>query len=82
MLELLIVQMLNGGDIHINPREIVSMVEARAADDPGKHYTDKVKCIINLTNGKTITTEEDCDHIEERLRAIVAKRIEEMRKQQ
>jgi uncharacterized protein YlzI (FlbEa/FlbD family) len=45
-------------------------VEANQADDPGKHYTRKVKCVISMVNGKQITTEEACDAIEKRLQEL------------
>jgi hypothetical protein len=65
--ELLAITLLSGDEIKIAPRYIVSIIEARAADDPGKHYTDRVRCIITLVDNKTITTEEECDSIERRL---------------
>jgi ketosteroid isomerase-like protein len=80
VLELLLLVMLDGRITYLNPREIVSVTEAKDADDPGKHYTDKVKCVVSMTDGKVFSTEETCEHIEERLREIVEKRIREMRK--
>jgi uncharacterized protein YlzI (FlbEa/FlbD family) len=67
----LIVMLLDGREAHVNPREIVSLTEARDADDPGKHFTSKVNCVMSMTDGKQLTTTEDCDDI--------AKRLEEMR---
>ena len=80
MWELLAITLLNGSEAHIAPRHIISIIEARHADDPGKHYTDKVKCIIQLSDNKTLTTEEDCGSIEKRLQELAQKRIEELRK--
>lgn len=80
MWELLIVTLLTGSEAHLNPREIVSMIEAREADDPGKHYTAAVRCVVSMTDGKQITTVEECDHIEVRLHEMAARRIQEMRK--
>jgi hypothetical protein len=78
--ELLVIVLLDGREAHINPRHIVSITEARDADDPGKHYTDKVRCALSLSDGKLFTTEEECDSIDARLHEIAAKRIREMRK--
>jgi hypothetical protein len=77
--ELLTITLLNGSEMHVAPRYIVSIIEARTADDPGKHYTDKVRCIITLIDNKIVTTEEECDSVEKRLRELTDKRIQEMR---
>ena len=80
MWELLVITLLSGEEMHIAPRHIVSMIEARHADDPGKHYTKEVRCIIQLVDNKTVTTAEECDSIEHRLREMVDHKIEELRK--
>ena len=80
MWELLAITMLNGEVADVAPRHIVSIIEAQDADDPGKHYTHKVHCVITLVTGKSITTEEECDDIEKRLSEIADRRIKEMRK--
>jgi hypothetical protein len=78
--ELLTITLLNGSQMAIAPRYIVSVIEARQADDPGKHYTEKVRCIVTLIDNKTITTEEECDSIEARLKEMAERRIKELRK--
>jgi uncharacterized protein YlzI (FlbEa/FlbD family) len=70
MYELLIITMLNGEQAHVAPHHIVSVTEARSGDDPGKHYAKEVKCVITLTTGRSISTAEDCDSVEARLREI------------
>ena len=80
MLELLIIVTMSGQEAHVNPRHIVSMIEAKLADDPGKHYTDAVRCVITTIDGARITTREECDDIEKRLREIVNKRLQDLRK--
>jgi uncharacterized protein YlzI (FlbEa/FlbD family) len=78
--ELLTIMMLNGEEAHVNPRHIVSIIEQKIADDPGKHWNDKVRCVVTMVDGKQLTTKEECDDIEARLHALAVKRIEEMRK--
>ncbi|HEY7415607.1 MAG TPA: hypothetical protein VH593_10470 [Ktedonobacteraceae bacterium] len=80
MLELLVIVLLSGQEAHVNPRHIVSMVEAKDADDPGKHYTADVRCVITTIDGKNLSTREECDAIEIRIREIVEKRMKEIRK--
>lgn len=65
---LLVVVLLNGSEARINPREIVSMLEARSADDPMKRYASEVRCVIITTDGHEYTTREECDAIEGRLK--------------
>jgi hypothetical protein len=71
--------LLDGREAHVNPRQIVSITDAKDADDVGKHYTEKVKCVVSMTDGKMFTTAEDCDDIEKRLHEMVEQRIKELR---
>lgn len=80
MLELLVIMTLDSREIFVNPRHIVSVAEARKADDPGKHYTNAVRCVISLVDGTHISTAEECDSVERRLRDIAEKRLKEIRK--
>lgn len=72
--------LLDGREAYVAPRQIVSITDAKYAEDPGHHYTDKVKCVVSMTDGKVFTTVEDCDTIEQRLHELAEKRIKEMRK--
>ena len=76
----LVVMTLDGREIFLNPRHIVSIAEARQADDPGKHYTDAVRCVITTADGAHISTSEECDDIEKRLRDVIEQRMKEIRK--
>jgi uncharacterized protein YlzI (FlbEa/FlbD family) len=80
VLEFLILMLLDGREAYVNPRQIASITEAKNSDEPGRHYTDKVKCVISMADGKIFSVAEECDSIEQRLRKIIEKRIEEMRK--
>ena len=68
---LLVIVLLTGTEAHLNPREIVSLLEARDADDPMKHYTADVKCIVVMTNNREFATREKCASIEKRLHATI-----------
>lgn len=67
---LLVIILLSGTEAHLNPQEIVSLLEAREADDPMKHYTPEVRCVVVMTNNREYTTKEDCQSIEKRLTDI------------
>jgi len=64
---LIVIVLLNGSEVRLNPSEIVSMVEARDANDPLKRYTPDVRCIVTTTNGVEYATREECTAIEDRL---------------
>jgi uncharacterized protein YlzI (FlbEa/FlbD family) len=70
--------LLDGRTVDLNPQHIVSVAEARDADDPTKHFTNKVKCVVSMVDGKYYTTAESCDEIEQKLRNIADKRIQEI----
>jgi hypothetical protein len=80
MWELLVLVMLDGREAYVNPRQIISIVEAKDADDKGNHYTNRVKCVVTTVDGAKITTEEECDSISQRLMELAEKRLKEMRK--
>jgi hypothetical protein len=79
VLEFLIIVLLDGRVVDLNPRQIVSIAEAKDADDPAKHFTDKVNCVVSMVDGKFYATAESCDDIEKKLRDIAERRIKEMR---
>jgi hypothetical protein len=74
----LVITLLNGSEVRINPREIVSMIEARDADDPMKRYTAEVRCVVETTDGKNYTTREECPSIEARVNTLVGAHAQEM----
>lgn len=67
MMEFLVIMTLDGREVFLNPRHIVSIAEARQADDPGKHYTNAVRCVLSLDDGKNVSTAEECENVEKRL---------------
>jgi len=77
---LLVIVLLNGSEVRLNPKEIVSMIEAREADDPLKRYTGEVRCVIETTNGQSYTTREECPSIEARIRDLFEQRLKGVRR--
>lgn len=74
VLQFIVVTTLDGREVRINPRHIVSISEARDERDPRKQLTAKVNCVLTLTNGNLITVADDC--------TIVNKRLEELKTRQ
>jgi uncharacterized protein YlzI (FlbEa/FlbD family) len=68
VLEMFIVHTLDGREVYLNPRHIVSVITARAPDDPGRAMHPDVHCAISLSDGKVYTTKENCTSVEHRLK--------------
>lgn len=64
---LLVIVLLHGGEVHLNPNEIVALIVSREAHDPHKQYADDVRCVVAMTDGKLYTTREECTSVEARL---------------
>lgn len=56
---------LDGQEIDINPREVVSVREVRPSES--QHFDKKIKCIIHTTDGKFVAVVEDCVQVRKRL---------------
>jgi uncharacterized protein YlzI (FlbEa/FlbD family) len=65
MIELLLLQAMDGHQIHVNKDAIVTISEPRTI---GRLGTDKFNCVIGLTSGKYITVVETCDSVRKRLK--------------
>jgi hypothetical protein len=70
---LLVIVLLTGTEVRLNPQEIVALVEAREADDPLKRYSPEVRCIVETTDGKDYATKEECHSISVRLDELKAR---------
>lgn len=61
---LIVLHNVEGRDIIVNSELITSMREARDADEPGHAFTDGIRCMISLADGKYVTVVEECDAIQ------------------
>lgn len=67
-LQFIVFQTIDGRDVHINPKHVVSVSETNEARDPrDRLLSDKVHCIINLTNGTHVSVADSCDVVRRRL---------------
>jgi len=68
-LELIMIVTLDGRNVLVNPKQIVSISEpSESRDAKDKLMTDKVHCVVNLTNGTFISIAEDCPSLRQRLK--------------
>lgn len=70
---LLVIVLLTGTEVHLNPQEIVALVETREADDPLKRYAPEVRCVVETSDGKDYATKEECVSIGARLDELKAR---------
>ena len=64
---LIVIILLSGQEVHLNPREVIALIEARQADDKLKHYAPGVRCVVETTGEHQYTTKEECSSIQKRL---------------
>jgi hypothetical protein len=57
---LIVLHTLDGREIDINPALVTHMREAREDDAEGKAFTNGVRCMINLADGKFVSVVEEC----------------------
>jgi uncharacterized protein YlzI (FlbEa/FlbD family) len=65
MIEFLLLQAMDGHQIHVNKNTIVTISEPRKI---GRMGTDKFNCVIGLTSGKYVTVVETCESVRKRLK--------------
>jgi len=65
VIELLLLQAMDGHQIHVNKDAIVTISEPRKI---GRMGTDKFNCVIGLTSGKYVTVVETCDSVRKRMK--------------
>jgi uncharacterized protein YlzI (FlbEa/FlbD family) len=65
MIELLLLQAMDGHNIHVNKDTIVTISEPRKI---GRLGTDKFNCVIGLTSGKYIAVVETCESVRKRMK--------------
>jgi len=67
----LVLQTLDGRDVHINQSHIVTLSEPDEDRDPKKKLmTDKVRCVVTLLNNLKVSVSESCDDVKARMEAL------------
>lgn len=65
---LVIFHTVEGHEVAVNPDHVTSLVSPREADGKSaKLFTDGVKCMINLTDGRFLNVAENCDQVKRQL---------------
>lgn len=71
---LIVIVLLTGTKVFVNPSEISALVQAREGEDPLKHYAPAVRCVVEMTSRHEFTTTEECASIEKRIHELKEKR--------
>jgi hypothetical protein len=53
----------SGGEIMLNPREVVAMHAKVPNEQPNEHFVDGVQCLINTTDSKFVSVVEPCETV-------------------
>ena len=51
-------------EIRINPRQVTSLHSPKPNRTKEDLYSEEVKCLVNLTDGKFVSVIETCVHVE------------------
>ena len=65
-IQLIVLHTLDGRDIYVNTKHIVSLTDQKGKD----HFVAMVGCAVNLIDHKFVTTKESCDSIRKRVEAL------------
>lgn len=66
-LYLLVLHRADGGEVLVNPAQIVTLHGPTPAGTPARLFTGAVRCAIGLSDGKWLSVVEPCEAIRERL---------------
>lgn len=59
-LQLVVVHLVDGRAVAINPAQMTHMSEARRDVDEAKQLADNVRCVIFFSDGSYLSTAEEC----------------------
>ena len=65
-LHLIVVHTIDGYEVLINPEQVTSIRAAKENED-NKFLANDVHCVIGLTDGKFVSTAENCEEVEQKL---------------
>lgn len=60
---LIVVHMIDGRAVILNPQQITSLSEARSAENKAKQLHPDVRCVVYLTDGRFVSVAEDCNTV-------------------
>ena len=63
LVALIVVHMVDGREVTINPKQVTRLAEARQEGDPQKKLTDEVHCVVYMTDGSYVSVAEECDMV-------------------
>lgn len=62
LVELLILHMVDGRVVQINPAQVTQLIHPRVGGN--KQISEKVKCVIRLTDGSFASIAETCEAVQ------------------
>jgi hypothetical protein len=65
-LHLVVLHSVDGHEVIINPAQVTSLIAAKEGRD-NELYTNEVRCVVGMTDGKFLTVGERCDAVKQLL---------------
>lgn len=62
---LIVLHLVDGRAVQINPAQVTQLQETRADLDPKKQMTKNIRCVVRLTDSTYVSVAEDCDTVRE-----------------
>lgn len=60
----IVLHLIDGRTVAINPEQVTRLSEAREGTDEGKQLAEGVRCIVFLTDGKYVSVAETCKEVQ------------------
>lgn len=68
--QLVVLHMIDGRTVTINPRAVTQLSEAREEDDGAKQFAGDVKCVIRFVDGHYASVAEDCELVRKLMEGV------------
>lgn len=60
---LIVLHLIDGRTVTINPDQVTRLSEAREDDNEAKALAPGVRCVVYLTDGRFVSVAEECDTV-------------------
>lgn len=67
-MEMIVMHTLDGRDVYVNPRHVISISVPREDKDAKKQLTPGVQCVVSFSDGKFVTVVEKCGEVLKKVR--------------
>jgi len=62
-IQLIVLHMVDGRPVRVNPAQVTQLVTPRPNETPGKQISPRVKCVVKTTDSSYVSVAESCDEV-------------------